>query len=84
MDSYDEASWSNAAAPLEERARAHGRYEAWILEQVVRLIHGDCGGPQEIVTTGSSLGAYHAAGHDVAHDRPSWRAQIAQHLPRFC
>jgi hypothetical protein len=22
--------------------------------------------------------------HDVAHDRPSWRAQIAHHLPRFC
>jgi esterase/lipase superfamily enzyme len=23
-------------------------------------------------------------GHDVAHDCPSWRAQIARHLPRFC
>jgi esterase/lipase superfamily enzyme len=23
-------------------------------------------------------------GHDVAHDWPSWRAQIAHHLPRFC
>jgi esterase/lipase superfamily enzyme len=184
VDSHDEASWSNAAAPLEERARAHGRYEAWILEQVVPWIHGDCGGTPEIVTTGCSLGAYHAAnfalkradlfpvalclsgsydpagwphgwgergeqtyfnspvdyvanlhgdhlewlrgrvslllvcgqgrwedttgalpstlllaerladkgirheldlwGHDVAHAWPSWRAQIAHHLPRFC
>ena len=177
VDSYDEASWSNADVPLEERARAHGRYEAWILEQVVPWIHGDCGA-QEIVTTGCSLGAYHAAnfalkradlfpgsydpatwrhawgeradgtyfnspidyvanlhgdhlewlrsrvslllvcgqgmwedttgaldstqrfserlrdkdirheldlwGHDVPHDWPSWRAQIAHHLPRFC
>ena len=60
VDSYDEASWSNPDIPLEDRARAHGRYEAWILEQVVPWIHGDCGGGQEIVTTGCSLGAYHA------------------------
>jgi esterase/lipase superfamily enzyme len=32
VDSYDEASWSNADIPLEDCARAHGRYEAWILE----------------------------------------------------
>jgi esterase/lipase superfamily enzyme len=184
VDSFDAASWSNAAAPLEERARAHGRYETWILDQVVPWIHGDCGGFQEILTTGCSLGAYHAAnfalkradlfplalclsgsydpaswrhawgergletyfnspldyvanlhgdhlewlrsrvslllvcgqgqwedttgaldstrrfaerlratglrheldlwGHDVAHDWPWWRRQIAHHLPRFC
>ena len=23
-------------------------------------------------------------GHDVPHDWPSWRAQLARHLPRFC
>ena len=23
-------------------------------------------------------------GHDVPHDWPSWRAQLAHHLPRFC
>jgi esterase/lipase superfamily enzyme len=23
-------------------------------------------------------------GHDVAHDWPSWRAQLAHHMPRFC
>jgi esterase/lipase superfamily enzyme len=23
-------------------------------------------------------------GHDVPHDWPSWRAQLAQHMPRFC
>jgi esterase/lipase superfamily enzyme len=168
VDSYDDASWSNA----------------WVLEQVVPWIHGDCRGALEIVTTGCSLGGYHAAnlalkradlfplavclsgsydpatwrhawgergdetyfnspidyvanlhgdhlawlrervslllvcgqgqwedttgaldstlrlaerlrekgirheldlwGHDVAHDWPSWRAQIAHHLPRFC
>ena len=181
VDSFDASSWSNNAAPLEERARAHGRYESWILDQVVPFIHHDTGG--EILLTGSSLGAFHAVnfalkradlfpiaigmsgnydpaawnawgergdatyfnnpldyvghlggdhlewlrtrlslllvcgqgqwedttgslestkrmagllaekgirheldlwGHDVPHDWPSWRAQIAHHLPRFC
>jgi esterase/lipase superfamily enzyme len=183
VDSFDAASWSNRAAPVEERARAHEAYEAWINDEVVPWIHGDSGGPQAILTTGVSLGAYHAAnlalkradrfpialclsgnydpaswdawgergeatyfnnpmdyvarlhgdhlawlrshvmlvlvcgqgmwedttgalestrrlagllaekgvhheldlwGHDVPHDWPSWRAQLAHHLPRFC
>jgi esterase/lipase superfamily enzyme len=183
VDAYDAQSWSNTSVPVEDRARAHGRYESWILDQVVPFIADDCGGPQDIITTGCSLGAYHAAnfalkradvfpvaiclsgnydpstwqgwgergeaayfnnpldyvahlhgdhlewlrgrlslllvcgqgmwedttgslegtrrlagllaergipheldlwGHDVPHDWPSWRAQIAHHLPRFC
>ena len=142
-------------------------YEAWIIDQVVPFIHHDLGGAQDIVTTGCSMGAFHAAnfvlrradlftlaiclsgnyefgitgevagfhgdhlewirsrasfllvcgqgqwedttgaldstkhlawllgekgirheldlwGHDVPHDWPSWRAQIAHHLPRVC
>jgi esterase/lipase superfamily enzyme len=143
------------------------RYESWIIDQVVPFIEHDLGGPQDILATGSSMGAFHAAnfvlrradlipaaiclsgnyefgvtdevssfhgdhlewirsraslllvcgqgmwedttgalestkrlawllgekgirheldlwGHDVPHDWPSWRAQIAHHLPRFC
>ena len=60
VDSFDGGSWSNAAIPLEARAHEHARYESWILDQVVPWIHADCGGPQEIATTGVSLGAYHA------------------------
>jgi esterase/lipase superfamily enzyme len=143
------------------------RYESWIIDQVVPFIHHDVGGPQDVLATGSSMGAFHAAnfvlrradlipaaiclsgnydfgvtgevagfhgdhlewirsraslllvcgqgmwedttgalestkrlawllgekdirheldlwGHDVPHDWPSWRAQIAHHLPRFC
>ena len=143
------------------------RYESWILDQVVPFIHHDLGGPQDILATGCSMGAFHSAnfvlrradlipaaiclsgnyefgvtgevagfhgdhlewirsrvslllvcgqgmwedttgalestkhlahllgekgirheldlwGHDVPHDWPSWRAQIAHHLPRFC
>ena len=183
VESFDSASWSNTSLPLEDRAREHGRYESWLLDEVVPWIHADCGGPQDIATVGVSLGAYHAVnfalkradlfplalglsgnydpatwdawgergtaayfnnpmdylahmegdhldwlrdrirvlvvcgqgqwedttgalesskrlagvlsekgirheldlwGHDVPHDWPSWRAQFAHHLPRFC
>ena len=47
VDSYDAASWSDRSIPLEERARRHGAYESWILDQVVPWIHGDCGGPTD-------------------------------------
>jgi len=61
VDAYDGASWSNREVPLEDRARAHGAYEAWILEGVVPFIHADCGGPVETITAGASMGAFHAA-----------------------
>lgn len=183
VDSFDAETWSNRSIPIEERARRHQHYEAWILEQVVPHVREDCGGASELIACGCSLGAFHAAnfalkradvfplaiclsgcydpaawdgwgergdaayfnnpmdyvahldgehlewlrsrlsillvcgqgqwedttgalestrrfgallsskgircevdlwGHDVPHDWPSWRAQIAHHLPRFC
>jgi esterase/lipase superfamily enzyme len=183
VDSFDGASWSNTSLPLEARAAEHGRYESWILEQVVPFVFEDCGGSAELAAFGVSLGAYHAVnfalkradlfrlaigcsgnydpsswegwgergtatyfnnpvdylghmggdhldwlreqlsvlvvcgqgmwedttgsldssrrlagllgekgirceldlwGHDVPHDWPSWTAQLAHHLPRFC
>jgi esterase/lipase superfamily enzyme len=61
VDSYDAASWSANHLPLEERARQHQRYEDWIVNQVTAWIHEDCGGWQDALVTGCSLGAYHAA-----------------------
>jgi esterase/lipase superfamily enzyme len=61
VGSYDSQSWSNKSLPLEERARRQGAYESWIVDQVVPWIHDDCGGPLDVVTTGCSLGAFHAA-----------------------
>jgi esterase/lipase superfamily enzyme len=183
IDSYDASSWAAQDVPLEERARRHGAYESWVVDQVVPHIRADTGDGGEIATAGISLGAYHALnfafkradlfplamcfsgnydpsawhgwgergdatyfnnpadyvahldgdhlnwlrgrlsvllvcgqgqwedttgslastrhmaglleakgiryeldlwGHDVPHDWPSWRAQWAHHLPRFC
>jgi esterase/lipase superfamily enzyme len=61
VDSYDSQSWHAQDIPLEERARRHGFYEWWILERVVPWIASDSGGGGELVVTGVSFGAYHAA-----------------------
>ena len=61
VDSYDAESWSNTDIPLEERARRHGRYESWIVGDVVPWIYRDCGGQAGIITLGCSMGAFHAA-----------------------
>jgi esterase/lipase superfamily enzyme len=61
VGSFDAGSWQRHDLPLEERARLHGRFEDWILNQVVPFIHDDSGGPGEILSAGCSFGAYHAA-----------------------
>ena len=61
VDSFDSGSWHRADLSLEQRAQAHGLYEDWIINQVVPWIADDCGGWQEIIVTGCSFGAYHAA-----------------------
>jgi esterase/lipase superfamily enzyme len=68
IDSYDAASWSAKHLSLEERARQHERYEAWVLGAVVPFIRQDCGGsPVEIATAGCSMGAYHAVNIALRH-----------------
>jgi esterase/lipase superfamily enzyme len=67
VDSYDASSWHAAGLALEDRARRHSAYEDWILNQIVPWIEGDGGDPTEIVTTGCSFGAYHAANFALRH-----------------
>src|SRR5919106_6214993 len=55
VDSFDSGSWHRADLSLEERARTHGLYEDWIINQVVPWIFNDCGGPQELIATGCSF-----------------------------
>ena len=60
VDAADEYTWRADDVPLEERARRHGEYEAWVNGIVAPWIHADTDGG-EIVVTGASFGAYHAA-----------------------
>ena len=67
VDSWDAGTWHDRDLPLEERARRHGVYERWLLERVVPFIDDDLGGRQEILVTGPSFGAYHAANFALKH-----------------
>jgi esterase/lipase superfamily enzyme len=67
VDSFDAASWSADHLPLEERARQHERYDAWIAGTVASFIAHDCGGSAEIATAGCSMGAYHALNVTLRH-----------------
>jgi len=83
--------------PMDYLAHMHGDHLDWLRGQVSLLLV--CGQGQWEDTTGSLESAKRLAGllgekglpheldlwgHDVPHDWPSWRAQLAHHLPRFC
>lgn len=75
VDSFDSFSWSDRSLPTEERARRHRAYESWVLDRIVPMIDADSPGHQGIVTTGCSLGAYHAV--NFALKRPDiFRAAV--------
>jgi esterase/lipase superfamily enzyme len=67
VDSYDASSWHDGSIPLEERARRHHTYERWILDDVVPFVEHDCSGAREVMVTGPSFGAYHAANFALKH-----------------
>jgi esterase/lipase superfamily enzyme len=83
--------------PFDYVSRLHGDHLDWLRGRVGLLLV--CGQGQWEDTTGSLQSTTHFAallgekgikheldlwGHDVPHDWPSWRAQLAHHLPRFC
>ncbi|GGM12829.1 esterase family protein [Nakamurella endophytica] len=67
VPSYDHASWSNRALPQGERARAHRRYEDWIIWHVVPFIRDRCGGRDDIAVAGPSMGAFHSVLFALRH-----------------
>ena len=60
IPSYDSESWTRGDLSLEERARRHGHYEWWILTRLVPFVQADSHSA-ELIATGASFGAYHAA-----------------------
>ena len=60
VDSFDHASWSDRSLPIEERARRHQAYQAWISDQVATYVGADSHGASDAIVTGCSMGAYHA------------------------
>jgi esterase/lipase superfamily enzyme len=60
VPSFDRESWTRQDLSLEERAQRHGQYERWILARLVPFVQSDSH-TQELIATGASFGAYHAA-----------------------
>jgi len=60
VPSFDRESWTRRDLPLEERARRHGYYEAWVLNRLVPFVQEDSH-THGLVATGASFGGYHAA-----------------------
>lgn len=67
VNSADADTWSDTAAPIEDRARRHEAYERWVLSDVVPFIAADCGGFSDIITVGCSMGAFHAVNIALRH-----------------
>ncbi len=61
IDSFESGSWRRSDLPLELRAKEHQRFEDYVVNDVVPFIHDDCGGRRDVLVTGCSFGAYHAA-----------------------
>ena len=60
VPSFDSESWTRDDLSLEERARRHGHYEWWIFTRFVPFVQADSHSA-EVIATGTSFGAYHAA-----------------------
>ena len=60
VPSFDRESWTRGDLPLEERARRHGHYEWWVLSRFVPFVQAESS-THELIATGCSFGAYHAA-----------------------
>ena len=68
VDSVDNQSWANWGAHPADRARRHEDYDRYIVEEVVPFIDDHCANSgQKVLTTGCSMGAYHAANFFFRH-----------------
>jgi esterase/lipase superfamily enzyme len=68
VDSLDGESWANWNAHPADRARRHQDYDRYIAEEVVPFMRQHSGDTdQKFMTTGVSMGAYHAANFFFRH-----------------
>jgi esterase/lipase superfamily enzyme len=68
VSSLDGETWANWDAHPADRARRHEDYDRYIMDEVVPFIRRHCGDTmQYLMTTGVSMGAYHAANFFFRH-----------------
>ena len=64
--SVDKESWLNESIHPADRAIRHNQYDAYIINEVVPFVH-NMSGRDDIMTTGCSLGGYHAMNFYLRH-----------------
>ena len=68
LDSLDNQTWANWNAHPADRARRHEDYDRYIIQEVVPFIRQDSGDYEDrLITSGCSMGAYHAANFFFRH-----------------
>jgi len=68
VDSIDSQSWANFGAHPAHRARRHQDYNRYIIDEVVPFMRQHSGNTdQKFMTTGVSMGGYHAANFFFRH-----------------
>jgi esterase/lipase superfamily enzyme len=68
VDSIDNQSWANWNAHPADRARRHEAYDRYIVQEVAPFIRRHCGETdQKFISTGASMGAYHALNFFLRH-----------------
>jgi esterase/lipase superfamily enzyme len=68
VDSLDNQTWANWDAHPADRARRHEDYDRYIVQEVVPFIRQHCGNYEDrMITSGCSMGAYHAANFFFRH-----------------
>jgi esterase/lipase superfamily enzyme len=60
IDSVNQHTWMNNSIHPAERAHKHGFYEGYVTQELLPFIWNQQGHKGGIITTGASLGAYHA------------------------
>jgi esterase/lipase superfamily enzyme len=68
VESVDNQSWANWGAHPADRARRHEDYDRYITQEVVPFARQHCGETdQKFLTTGCSMGGYHAGNFFFRH-----------------
>jgi esterase/lipase superfamily enzyme len=67
VDSIDKQSWANEGAHPADRGRRHEDYDRYITQEVVPFIRKRREEPVNLLTTGCSMGGYHAGNFFFRH-----------------
>ncbi len=67
VDSVDSQSWANWSVPAAERALRHEDYDLYITQEVIPFIRERAGKKAKPITTGCSMGGYHAGNFFFRH-----------------